>query len=771
MAEDSYFGIIGNSFYGGPNGQSFRIKQVFNSKATLDADLNDGMASYVQPGEFAIISYGDPNDSETYNYNRSLDEGSDYNATLWQKEYNQSNGFSYTLISNFSTQVPNFTLIANPVNPGNNPNVGIEKTENTITQQTWKLILPKPWNFDADYIVSDPGSANPVSVTIQSIDGDLTDEDTGSDTKLLTFTLPNPWNIAITKGNDLAANASPILTPSSETATTKSWILQLPQPWNFQIGQVTQSNPGGENPGPNVSITTNNSIKLLNFTLPKPWDIQSGTCILINPTGALGVSVSNDNTTKYINFEIPGPWNIAKGSDSGSINPNESATVSINGYEGSDTTGDPSPDTKYIHIKIPNAWNIVRGNVTLGAPNIDPQVSITTNNDNTAKLLNFILPVSQQFTVDSFNIYSLSPTENPNVVTRFAPTDTINRYPQVDIYLPRAAITTYGRALAATSDMTINSSQGDWTAIQDLAVGDYYINTTYAGVHRITTKTGNSATTTYLGSMQLAIPNIQGNAVNPYDANGNPVVPTVATNAVGPVASWIINVDTIKAPVFKKSADSGFVASTATGYIGTTAANDGITYKIQVPKGTKITTATEQPNINQVSKYDGDLYLDTEGQFYKYSANYDRWESSINIKGSSFLIKNGNNIIVTAANIQSYTGTFYEQIGQYIEATADYASYFPLKSNEILNVEYQPEANVSANYWLYKSNNNWMGSKLTGDASNNIIVNSWTANNDNKAYSITRINELRSTISTLQQKIATIEAAIEAAWGELPITE
>ena len=329
--------------------------------------------------------------------------------------------------------------------------------------------------------------------------------------------------------------------------------------------------------------------------------------------------------------------------------------------------------------------------------------------------------------------------------------------------------------MAYTTNMTISMSgatAADWAAIQELAVGDFYINTTYAGVHKILTKTSSVATTEYLGSMQLAIPNIQGNAVNPYDANGNPVVPTVATSAVGPVSSWNVSVDTIKAPVFKKSADSGFVASTAQGVISSVAANDGVTYTIKVPKGTKITTPLEQPDITQVAKVDGDLYLDNDGQFRRYSANYDQWQQTVNIKGNSFLIKNATAIVITAANLIDYSGTLYQKMGQYVADNYPASYSTNLRANEILNIDYQPEQNVSSSHWLYKSNGEWTGSKLTGDVRNTIVENIWQDEpEDNKAYSVTRINELRTTISTLQTKIAAIEAAIEAAWGELPIIE
>lgn len=329
--------------------------------------------------------------------------------------------------------------------------------------------------------------------------------------------------------------------------------------------------------------------------------------------------------------------------------------------------------------------------------------------------------------------------------------------------------------MAYTTDMTISMSgatSADWSAIQELAAGDFYINTTYAGVHKIITKTSSSATTTYLGSMQLAIPNIQGNPVNPYDANGNPRVPIVTTSAVGPVSSWNVSVDTIKAPVFKKSADSGFVASTAQGVISSVAANDGVTYTIKVPKGTKITTPLEQPDITQVAKVDGDLYLDNDGQFFRFSSNYDRWERTVSIKGNNFLIKNPTAIIITASNILEYSGTLYQKMGQYVADNYQAAYSTNLRANEILNIDYYPEPNVSSSHWLYKSNGEWTGSKLTGDVSNTIVENIWQdESEDNKSYSVTRVNELRSVITTLQNKIAAIEAAIEAAWGELPITE
>ena len=53
------------SFYGGPAGQSFEIKQVFSSyygPNGAQTDLNKGWSSPISVGEFVMVSYGKPTD-------------------------------------------------------------------------------------------------------------------------------------------------------------------------------------------------------------------------------------------------------------------------------------------------------------------------------------------------------------------------------------------------------------------------------------------------------------------------------------------------------------------------------------------------------------------------------------------------------------------------------------------------------------------------------------------------------------------------------------
>lgn len=654
--------------------------------------------------------------------------------------------------------------------------------------------MPNAWNIAKGRVVeSNPGDDNNIVIAInryQNNDG----QNESDVTKYVHFTLPKSWDVNIARGSILHADDNPALVPTElDNVEIRKWLLNLPATWNIQLGDLTVLDPAYE---PSVDITnvnpqrqTDHDSKYVYFSLPKTWDMALGEDSgWSNPTDFASVSIDRlpgDGTqiestdTKYVHITIPNAWDIVKANDTVVVNPGTDPNVIIDRYETAGV-GFASDTTKYVHFRLPKPWDFALGKVELIYPTSNPEVVVNTESATgvvslDTKYVHFKLPVAQEFTTDAFSLQVLGPSETANVRTWFNGGDTIHRYPKVEVSLPRAERTKYGSAMAYTTDMTISMSgatAADWAAIQELAVGDFYVNTTYAGVHKITTKSSSSATTSYLGSMQLAIPNIQGNAVNPYDANGNPVVPNVATSAVGPVSSWNVRVDTIKAPVFRKSADSGFVASTAQGVISSVAANDGVTYTIKVPKGTKITTPLEQPDITQVAKVDGDLYLDNDGQFRRYSANYDQWQQTVNIKGNSFLIKNATAIVITAANLIDYSGTLYQKMGQYVADNYPASYSTNLRANEILNIDYQPEQDVSSSHWLYKSNGEWTGSKLTGDVSNTIVENIWQDEpEDNKAYSVTRINELRATISTLQTKIAAIEAAIEAAWGELPIIE
>lgn len=94
------------SFYGGPAGKDFTIAKIFDSKASLDADITAGDASKVRVGDYVLVSYGDPNTPE-FSTNRQKDGDKSYNATLWKKDWN--NGYEYRLICSIASSYPLFS--------------------------------------------------------------------------------------------------------------------------------------------------------------------------------------------------------------------------------------------------------------------------------------------------------------------------------------------------------------------------------------------------------------------------------------------------------------------------------------------------------------------------------------------------------------------------------------------------------------------------------------------------------------------------------------
>ena len=94
------------SFYGGPAGKDFTIAKIFDSKASLDADIAAGGASEIYAGDYVLVSYGDPN-TPAFSINRKKDGDKSYNATLWKKDWN--NGYEYRLICSIASSYPSFS--------------------------------------------------------------------------------------------------------------------------------------------------------------------------------------------------------------------------------------------------------------------------------------------------------------------------------------------------------------------------------------------------------------------------------------------------------------------------------------------------------------------------------------------------------------------------------------------------------------------------------------------------------------------------------------
>lgn len=140
------------SFYGGPSGQSFTIRKIFTSRyniageKTMAHDLARGWTSNVSVGEFVMIKYGLPG-SEEYDTNRNIDitvDGKAYNATLWQKVYDETtgnaNGLDYILIASLAGNTPKIqvtdTIVLDPLE---NPDVEIDIENPDFPELTFSL--------------------------------------------------------------------------------------------------------------------------------------------------------------------------------------------------------------------------------------------------------------------------------------------------------------------------------------------------------------------------------------------------------------------------------------------------------------------------------------------------------------------------------------------------------------------------------------------------------------------------------------------------------
>lgn len=657
-------------FYGGINGQSFKITKKFSNFVELIADANKGWnSSACMVGEYVAIDYGNPdaNASSEYQTNKAIDfnyNGKYYNATVWQKIYTELTS----------------------------------STEEVVVGQT-------------------TGAANGIGY------------------KLIFYVAVPPFSV-----------------------TTDNPGVQTLDPGNGQGGMTN----------PTVIATDSGDVYNFQFGLPKAWDIA-----LDDETGE---------------ESYPGVvW----------VNPDANPNV-----ENTRTT----TDTKYFTFTLPYAQNFqANGEVVFDQGlQVDGQGQVVLNgmllvDKETAAagatvrnpVIRMHLPVNQFLQRDAITVTKGAPSRNPSAVVSYS--DTNNQYPRIAVEFPRAEEYNFGILLQAESDQTIASGDPGFAELSALGVGDYYVNTTLAAVHKIVSSSSTEIRTQYLGSF-WKIPDVtDSTGINPYDASGNVVDPTVvATPPASPSQPWKLTFGIPKAPVYAMSQDSGFVASTEEGQIAAAASNDTITWTLKIPKGTRFYAGVNLVDIDDMK--DGDLYLRADGQVLKYNATTEQWENAENIKGApgdDLTIINPSPIDITAAQVPVFT---YPNIGAYLES--QYPQYANPASNEVVNITYTPagESNFLS-HWLFKVGNTWTGAKLTGDASNSMIIDSYSANDEtNKTYSvnyfngtvgyeeddmkreqtlIARINALETALATLQSDLTDLTQRFEddiveqQSWGAI----
>lgn len=262
------------SFYGGPAGQSFEIKQVFSSyygPNGAQEDLTKGWASSISVGEFIMVSYGKTGDTEYWtNYNYDIDSGDkkNLNSTLWQKAYDESAGTNSGLTYKFITSCI-----------GNTPKI-------TVTLPARVLNANEEPKVETDL-------SNP-------------------DLPVISFELPQSQVLSVDQTSVLNANEEPSVEYNDDNINHPRLHFNIPQSQVIQKeAEVTVIEAGGT---PTVILDTEADVNrpTLKFQLPATQEFLSDNIkhTVLNADGSPSVSFTYDegdilHEHPILNFELP----------------------------------------------------------------------------------------------------------------------------------------------------------------------------------------------------------------------------------------------------------------------------------------------------------------------------------------------------------------------------------------------------------------------------------------------------------------------------------
>lgn len=515
------------SFYGGPKGQDFSVKQVFTSKYQLDRDLAKGWTSPISVGEFVAVSYGLPSDAsyDTYKNEDLNNYKKSYNSTLWRKTYTDdgsgsAGGLSYELIASMTGNTPRIRINTTEVlDVDQNPNVNWDNTDLDILYLTFQL----------------PQSQVIGGTTLQVLDCD--------ETPSVSFVFTLDSGVEATEGRTYYKKTDgveeyTIITFSKEEpykADTYYYLeninnpvirFAIPQAQVIEEAEVSFVNVGEE---PTVSLdTTNINRPILKFQLPLSQSLQQGITTVLNANEMPSFSIDfEDINNPVINFSLPqsqvmgDPQTTVVGPE---VNPSviidnadinapvlhfslpQSVKFYMGELLGEKTAGsyeetDPSfsdynVGDYYINAPTGFIYKITQKSGTTctfqyiaciqqplptvtvkelapytdGGDTTTPTVTREfTNDENTAWNLEFGLPKAPEFSV-SFDFIGAS--EAGDVTKTVASTTTVN----LDFQIPRGARIFSGEIV---TDETTS------TTVSDAKQGDIYLNTNTGNIYQL----------------------------------------------------------------------------------------------------------------------------------------------------------------------------------------------------------------------------------------------------------------------------------------------
>lgn len=263
------------SFYGGPAGQSFEIKQVFSSyygPNGAQEDLTKGWASSISVGEFIMVSYGKTGETEYWtNYNYDIDSGDkkNLNSTLWQKVYDESAGTNSGLTYKFITSCI-----------GNTPKI-------TVTLPARVLNANEEPKIETDL-------SNP-------------------DLPIISFELPQSQVLSVKQPTSvLNANEEPSVEYDDDDINRPTLHFNIPQSQVIQKEAEVTVIKAGKTPTVILDTDANVNRPTLKFQLPATQEFLSDniTHTVLNADGSPSVSFAyNEEDTLHkhpiLNFELP----------------------------------------------------------------------------------------------------------------------------------------------------------------------------------------------------------------------------------------------------------------------------------------------------------------------------------------------------------------------------------------------------------------------------------------------------------------------------------
>lgn len=315
------------SFYGGPAGQSFEIKRVFESYYGPDGaqvDLDKGWASPISVGEFVMVSYGLPSDekySTRQDYDLKAGNKKNLNSTLWQKVYDESagegSGLSYKLIASCTGNTPKIDIRkpAIVLHANEQPDVETDLSNQDMPVIKFKLPRAQVLSMPQKATVLDVGEEPKVDYNDNDIDNPtlhfsipqsqnlqgVASQEIGTD-KIPVAYLKKEGTYNVATG-ERAEDGTPITEEKAASVNEPVIVVELPQAQVIKDVDVEEVIPSTTELTAELIGDINRPT--LKLQIPLAWDFTVGDTNVVDPDKDPNVEISDDDSTKTLTFTLP----------------------------------------------------------------------------------------------------------------------------------------------------------------------------------------------------------------------------------------------------------------------------------------------------------------------------------------------------------------------------------------------------------------------------------------------------------------------------------